>query len=43
MRLALFMIPFLALAAPAAGAPLLALPVDCELGKKLLYPTIYGS
>ena len=33
MRLALFMIPFLALAAPAAGAPLFALPVDCELGK----------
>lgn len=32
MRSALFALTFSALAAPAAGAPLLTLPVDCELG-----------
>ena len=33
MRHALLLIPFVALAAPAAGAPLLQMPVDCELSE----------
>jgi hypothetical protein len=33
MRATLFALTFTALAAPAAGAPLLTLPVDCELGE----------
>lgn len=33
MRHAFLLIPFIALAAPAVGAPLLQMPVDCELGE----------
>jgi len=33
MRQTLYAFAFTALAAPAAGAPLLSLPVDCTLGE----------